>query len=142
MRTARTAALPLFYTQVIGSLPRPAAVRDLPARREALPAAEFRAAMDDITAFAIRLQETAGLDVEFAYQGTGQVEKTFYVAFLISEIRVIGGFKTISSGFLVQYRHDRTIAPGAGDGCGGHAAPDQPFRRAGRDASARASRAL
>jgi len=33
MRTERTSRLPLFYTHVIGSLPRPQAVRDLLAQR-------------------------------------------------------------------------------------------------------------
>ena len=56
MRTTRTAALPQFYAQPIGSLPRPKVVIDLLGRRD-------RAAMDDAVRFAIRLQETAGLDV-------------------------------------------------------------------------------
>jgi len=85
MRTARTAALPPFYTQVIGSLPRPQAVRDLLARREALPEAEFQAAMDDMTAFAIRLQETAGLDVV----SDGEWRRSHYVG---EFLRRVGGF--------------------------------------------------
>lgn len=63
MITTRTGALPAFFTHVIGSLPRPAAVIDLHRRRETLPADEFRTALDDVVRFAIRLQELAGLDV-------------------------------------------------------------------------------
>ncbi|MHB9107718.1 MAG: hypothetical protein ACYDCO_11740 [Armatimonadota bacterium] len=88
MRTARTAALPPFYTQVIGSLPRPLAVRDLLARREALPAAEFGAAMDDMTAFAIRLQETAGLDVV----SDGEWRRSHYVGEFLQRV---GGFARV-----------------------------------------------
>jgi 5-methyltetrahydropteroyltriglutamate--homocysteine methyltransferase len=62
MKTPRT-ALPPFYTHGIGSLPRPQAVRDLLARRDELPPDRFRHALDDCVAFAIRLQEQAGLDV-------------------------------------------------------------------------------
>ena len=63
MRTDRTTALPPFFTQVIGSLPRPRVVRDLVDRREAMPEAEYRRRMDEMVVFAIRLQEQAGLDV-------------------------------------------------------------------------------
>ncbi len=63
MRTDRTTALPPFFTQVIGSLPRPRVVRDLIDRREAIPATEYRRLMDEMVIFAIRLQEQAGLDV-------------------------------------------------------------------------------
>jgi 5-methyltetrahydropteroyltriglutamate--homocysteine methyltransferase len=63
MRTERTSQLPAFYTHGIGSLPRPRVVRDLLARREGMPAAEYRRALGDLVLFAIRLQELAGLDV-------------------------------------------------------------------------------
>lgn len=63
MRTDSTTALPPFFTQVIGSLPRPQVVRDLIDRREAMPATEYRRLMDEMVIFAIRLQEQAGLDV-------------------------------------------------------------------------------
>ena len=63
MRTDRTTALPPFFTQVIGSLPRPRLVRDLIDRRETLPTTEYRRLMDEMVIFAIRLQEQAGLDV-------------------------------------------------------------------------------
>lgn len=63
MRSDRTTALPPFFTQVIGSLPRPRVVRDLIDRREAMPATEYRRLMDEMVIFAIRLQEQAGLDV-------------------------------------------------------------------------------
>ena len=63
MKTARTAALPPFYTHGIGSLPRPQAVRDLLARRDELPPDHYRRTLDDFVRFAIRLKEQAGLDV-------------------------------------------------------------------------------
>src|SRR5687768_4524581 len=63
MKTGRTRQLPPFFTQVIGSLPRPQAVRDLLAGRSQMSAERFRQALDDCVAFAIRLQEQAGLDV-------------------------------------------------------------------------------
>lgn len=63
MKTERTAQLPLFYTHPIGSLPRPQVVLDLLARRESMPADEFNRVMDGMVAFAIQLQEQAGLDV-------------------------------------------------------------------------------
>ena len=63
MRTERTSKLPPFFTQVIGSLPRPQVVRDLLARRHELPLDRFRRTLDDCVTFAIRLQEQVGLDV-------------------------------------------------------------------------------
>jgi 5-methyltetrahydropteroyltriglutamate--homocysteine methyltransferase len=63
MRTDRTKALPLFFTQVIGSLPRPILVRRLIDRRASMRAEEYTRVMDDMVMFAIRLQEQAGLDV-------------------------------------------------------------------------------
>lgn len=63
MRTDRTKGLPPFFTQVIGSLPRPKLVRDLIDRRNSMPADEFSHLMDELVIFAIRLQEQAGLDV-------------------------------------------------------------------------------
>ena len=63
MRTDRTKALPQFFTQVIGSLPRPKFVRDLIDRRDSIPVHEYNRIMDDVVVFAIRLQEQAGLDV-------------------------------------------------------------------------------
>ena len=63
MKTERTSALPLFYTQGIGSLPRPQAVRDLLAQRREMEADRFQKTMDDMVRFAIALQEQAGMDV-------------------------------------------------------------------------------
>lgn len=54
-------ALPLFPTSVVGSLPRPAFVRDLLERPADDPLR--RRAMDDAVAYAIALQEGAGIDV-------------------------------------------------------------------------------
>jgi 5-methyltetrahydropteroyltriglutamate--homocysteine methyltransferase len=63
MRTERTKALPPFFTQVIGSLPRPQLVRDLIDSRESMPADDYKHLMDEMVIFAIRMQERAGLDV-------------------------------------------------------------------------------
>ena len=63
MRTARTKALPHFFTQVIGSLPRPQVVRHLIDQRNEVPPDQYRELMDEMVVFAIRLQERAGLDV-------------------------------------------------------------------------------
>src|SRR5207248_3382590 len=86
MRTARTAALPPFYTHVIGSLPRPLVVRDLLARRQDMPPERFRRTLDDLVRFAIRLQEQAGLDVV----SDGEWRRTQYIReFLLR----VGGFE-------------------------------------------------
>ena len=93
MKTARTAALPPFYTQGIGSLPRPQVVRDLLARRDKLPTDRYRRALDDFVLFAIRLQEQAGLDVVT----DGEWRRTQYVReFLLR----VGGFEKVR-----RYRH-------------------------------------
>ena len=63
MRTETTRKLPPFFTQVIGSLPRPKMVRSLHARRHQMSEERFRKVMDDMVLFAIPLQEEAGLDV-------------------------------------------------------------------------------
>ena len=55
MRTDRTKALPPFFTQVIGSLPRPKLVRDLIDRRDSMSAAEYTSIMDEMVIVAIRL---------------------------------------------------------------------------------------
>src|SRR5437870_4747441 len=63
MKTDRTRKLPPFFTQVIGSLPRPRVLLDLLARRSEIPADRFANVMDEMVLFAIRLQEQAGIDV-------------------------------------------------------------------------------
>src|SRR5579872_4966148 len=72
-----------FYTQPIGSLPRPKAVIDLLERRAITDNA---AAMDDAVRFAIRLQETAGLDVV----SDGEWRRTQYIDEFLDRI---GGFE-------------------------------------------------
>src|SRR5947208_10243829 len=86
MRTARTARLPPFFTQGIGSLPRPQVVRDRLARRQELPPERFRRVLDDLVVFAIRLQEQAGLDVV----SDGEWRRTQYVREFLSRV---GGFE-------------------------------------------------
>ncbi|MCZ6634135.1 MAG: cobalamin-independent methionine synthase II family protein [bacterium] len=63
MKTPRTASLPPFHTHVIGSLPRPKLVRDLLADRDTIPSDDYTKRLDDMVAFAIHLQEQAGIDV-------------------------------------------------------------------------------
>jgi 5-methyltetrahydropteroyltriglutamate--homocysteine methyltransferase len=83
VKTARTALLPPLYTQGIGSLPRPAVVRDLLAR----PIQErSRSALDDMILFAIRLQEQAGLDVV----SDGEWRRSHYIREFLDRV---GGFE-------------------------------------------------
>ena len=63
MKTVKTSQLPLFYTQVIGSLPRPKVVRELLAKRHEISLERFNKVLNDFVLFAIRLQEQAGIDV-------------------------------------------------------------------------------
>ena len=63
MISERMKALPSFYTQVIGSLPRPQLVRSLVDRRDSIAADEYSRIMDEMVVFAIRVQEQAGIDV-------------------------------------------------------------------------------
>ena len=86
MRTERTKKLPLLFTQVIGSLPRPKFVRDLLAQRHSIPAAQFEPHLDDVVRFAIRLQEQAGIDVI----SDGEWRRTHYVGEFLSRV---GGFE-------------------------------------------------
>lgn len=86
MRTARTAQLPLFFTQVIGSLPRPKLVREVLANKDRLGPATLRSRMDDLVLFAIRLQEQAGLDVV----SDGEWRRSHYIREFLSRV---GGFE-------------------------------------------------
>jgi 5-methyltetrahydropteroyltriglutamate--homocysteine methyltransferase len=86
MKTARTSQLPLFFTQVIGSLPRPKVVQDLLTQRESIPASRFTQALDDMVCFAIRLQEQAGIDVI----SDGEWRRTHYIGEFLARI---GGFE-------------------------------------------------
>jgi 5-methyltetrahydropteroyltriglutamate--homocysteine methyltransferase len=88
MKTRRTRQLPPFLTQVIGSLPRPKLVRELLARRETMPPREYSRVLDDLVRFAIRLQETAGLDVV----SDGEWRRRHYVG---EFLRRIGGFERV-----------------------------------------------
>ncbi len=97
MKTDRTAKLPLFYTHVIGSLPRPQAVRDLLERRAQMPPAELNAMLDDCVRFAIRLQEQAGLDVV----SDGEWRRVQYVDEFLDRI---GGFERID-----RYEHQGEV---------------------------------
>lgn len=93
MKTARTSQLPLFYTQGIGSLPRPQVVRDLLASKRDMPGATFASTLDDLVLFAIRLQEQAGLDVV----SDGEWRRSQYIREFLDRI---GGFERCR-----QYSH-------------------------------------
>jgi 5-methyltetrahydropteroyltriglutamate--homocysteine methyltransferase len=97
MRTERTSRLPLFYTHVIGSLPRPQAVRDLLAQRSKMPPERFAQAMDDMVRFAIRVQEQAGIDVV----SDGEWRRVQYVDEFLDRI---GGFEPID-----RYEHQGEV---------------------------------
>jgi 5-methyltetrahydropteroyltriglutamate--homocysteine methyltransferase len=86
VRTARTSRLPPFFTQGIGSLPRPLVVRDLLAQRDTMPAERFQRVLDEMVIFAIRLQEQVGLDVI----SDGEWRRTQYIQEFLSRV---GGFE-------------------------------------------------
>ncbi len=88
MKTKRTAKLPPFYTQVIGSLPRPQLVRDHLARKDEMDPKRYQAVLDDLVRFAIRLQENAGLDVV----SDGEWRRRHYVGEFLKQI---GGFEAV-----------------------------------------------
>ena len=86
MKTERTGRLPPFFTQVIGSLPRPKVVQDLLARRSTIPAPRFHQLLDEMVLFAIRLQEQAGIDVI----SDGEWRRSHYIGEFLARI---GGFE-------------------------------------------------
>src|SRR5436309_3444662 len=86
MQTPRTSRLPPFFTHGIGSLPRPRVVRDLLTHADDLPADRFRAVLDDLVRFAIRLQERAGLDVV----SDGEWRRSQYIREFLTRV---GGFE-------------------------------------------------
>jgi len=88
MKTDRTRTLPAFFTQVIGSLPRPKVVLDLLARQVEMPAQRFAGVMDEMVIFAIRLPEQAGLDVV----SDGEWRRRHYVG---EFLRRVGGFQRV-----------------------------------------------
>lgn len=89
MKTDRTKLLPKFPTQVIGSLPRPELVLHLVQQKKNIAAAEYKAAMDDMVRFAIRLQEQAGLDVI----SDGEWRRTQYIGEFLNRI---GSFEPVA----------------------------------------------
>ena len=92
MKTSRTRQLPPLFTQVIGSLPRPQAVRLVAARSRDREGGQHRAgiesALDDMVAFAIRVQEQAGLDVV----SDGEWRRSHYIGEFLSRV---GGFEKV-----------------------------------------------
>lgn len=78
--------LPPLYTHVIGSLPRPQAVRDLLARRQEMAPDRFRGLLDEMVIFAIRLQELAGIDCV----SDGEWRRTQYIREFLARV---GGFE-------------------------------------------------
>lgn len=101
MITDRTRRLPPFFTHVIGSLPRPEVVRDLLATRAALEPGEFQKRLDDMVAFAIRLQEQAGLDVV----SDGEWRRIHYIGEFLARI---GGCENVR-----EYQHQGTTKKGS-----------------------------
>ena len=88
MKTERTRNLPLFFTQVIGSLPRPKVVQDLLARRGEMAAERYEKMMDEMVIFAIRLQEQAGIDVV----SDGEWRRRHYIGEFFTRV---GGFERV-----------------------------------------------
>src|SRR6059058_3816992 len=88
MKTDRTRKLPPFFTQVIGSLPRPRVLLDLLARRSEMPADRFANVMDEMVILAIRLQEQAGIDVI----SDGEWRRRHYVGEFLARV---GGFARV-----------------------------------------------
>ena len=88
MKTERTRKLPLFFTQVIGSLPRPKVVQDLLARRGEIPQERYEKIMDEMVIFAIRLQEQAGIDVV----SDGEWRRRHYIGEFFTRV---GGFERV-----------------------------------------------
>lgn len=86
MKTERTSKLPLFYTHVIGSLPRPKVVLDLLQRRAEMSEDRYNRLLDEMVVFAIRLQEQAGLDVV----SDGEWRRVQYIREFLNRI---GGFE-------------------------------------------------
>ena len=86
MKTKRASTLPPLFTQVIGSLPRPAALRDLFSRRKEVAPDRFAQTLDDWVVSAIRLQEKAGLDVV----SDGEWRRTHYIREFLNRV---GGFE-------------------------------------------------
>lgn len=90
-----------FYTHPIGSLPRPQAVLDLLANSESMAPGDFRARMDDMVVFAIRLQEQAGLDVV----SDGEWRRSHYMGEFLERV---GGFQK-SKTFYARGRKKVTL---------------------------------
>jgi 5-methyltetrahydropteroyltriglutamate--homocysteine methyltransferase len=84
----RNRDLPPFATHGIGSLPRPKILQHFVARREQIPPDRYERVMNDMVAFAIRLQEEVGLDAV----GDGEWRRIHYIReFLLR----VGGFEKI-----------------------------------------------
>jgi len=97
MKTDRTSRLPLLFTHVIGSLPRPKVLRDLVAQRDDIAPDEYQSAMDDMVLFALRLQERAGIDVI----SDGEWRRTHYIRELF---RRVGGTEPV-----LPYEHQGEV---------------------------------
>src|SRR4051812_19690255 len=80
--------LPQFFTQVIGSLPRPKVLLDLLARRAEISPDRFDKLMDEMVIFAIRLQEQAGIDCI----SDGEWRRRHYVGEFLQRV---GGFERV-----------------------------------------------
>ena len=88
MKTDRTRKLPPFFTQVIGSLPRPKLLLDLLARKSEMSPDRYAKVMDEMVIFAIRLQEQAGIDCI----SDGEWRRRHYVGEFLARV---GGFERV-----------------------------------------------
>src|SRR2546421_1319287 len=88
MKTNHTRGLGPFFTQVIGSLPRPKVLLDLLARKSEINPERFAKLMDEMVIFAIRLQEQAGIDCI----SDGEWRRVHYVGEFLKRV---GGFERV-----------------------------------------------
>ena len=98
MKTPRTSKLPPFYTQALGSFPRPKVVLDLLERRRDFAPERFDQIMDDLVRFVIRTEGLTGLDVV----SDGHWRGANYVG---EFLRRTGGFE------LVPDTHEKEAKP-------------------------------
>jgi 5-methyltetrahydropteroyltriglutamate--homocysteine methyltransferase len=88
MKTDKMKTLPPFYTQVIGSLPRPDIVLDLLKQKKEMSSDRYEKVMGEMVTFAIRLQEEAGIDVV----SDGEWRRIHYTDEFLERI---GGFEPV-----------------------------------------------
>ena len=88
MQTDTMNKLPILYTHVIGSLPRPKILQHILNNRKGIDSGRLKHLMDDMVRFAIRFQEEAGVDVV----SDGEWRRIHYTDEFLQRI---GGFEPI-----------------------------------------------